>query len=316
MNTPRALSWLLAVALALTASRIAVAEPAPDSPTKQAGQHFERGVALYNETDYRAALVEFKRAYEIAPNAAVLYNLGQTYYQLQNYAAALSAFERFISESGDSPMHKQEVDDMIKTLRLRVGKIQISTSLPDTEITVDDDLVGKTPLTAAVVVSVGRRKITALHNGRNAETRYVDVSAGDLVKVAIDFPNAASATPETPTLAAAGKSAEPAPRGPGLRNGLWVATGVLAAGAITTGILALHAQTELSDARNTFPETASDLDTKSRNVKTYGAIADITGGLAIISGVFALYFTISKSPTHEVHAGIAPGGVLIGGTFK
>src|ERR1043165_5818761 len=75
---------------------VAHAEPASDSSVKEAGKHFQRGVTLYNEADYRAALVEFKRAYEIAPNSAVLYNIGQTYYQLQNYAAALVALGRYL----------------------------------------------------------------------------------------------------------------------------------------------------------------------------------------------------------------------------
>jgi hypothetical protein len=319
MTTPRALIWLISAAVAFAAlpASIAVADP-QDSPTKQAGQHFERGVALFNETDYRAALVELKRAYEIAPNAAVLYNLGQTNYQLQNYAAALSAFERFIAESGESPSHKQEVEDMIKTLRLRVGKIQITTSLPDTEITVDDDLVGRTPLTAAVVVSVGRRKVTALHNGRTAETRYVDVSAGDTVKVSVDFPTAASPGPtDVPALAATAKGPEPAhAHSNTTRNALWITTGVLAAGALTTGAFALKANSDLKTARNTFPETESDLHDKSRKVTTFSAIADIAGGAAVITGCFALYLTLSKSSTHEVHAGLTPTGILVGGTFK
>ena len=96
---------------------------ADDSPSKQAGEHFDRGVGLYGEADYRAALVEFKRAYEIAPNAAVLYNLGQTYFQLQNYASALDSFTRYLSESGESPSHKAEVENAIKTLKTRVGTI-------------------------------------------------------------------------------------------------------------------------------------------------------------------------------------------------
>jgi len=56
---------------------------------REAGKHFQRGVTLYNETDYRAALVEFRRAYDLAPNAAVLYNIGETEYQLRDYASAL-----------------------------------------------------------------------------------------------------------------------------------------------------------------------------------------------------------------------------------
>src|SRR4029077_6652980 len=128
--------------------------PAPSSaasPVKEATTHFRRGVALYNEADYRGALIEFKRAYEIAPNASVLYNVGETYYQLQNYAAALAVFERYLTEAGTSAPHRREVEQTLETLRTRVGNVQISTNVPDCEITVDDDLVGKTPSGTPVV---------------------------------------------------------------------------------------------------------------------------------------------------------------------
>src|SRR5580698_10681100 len=111
----------LALTLAFALAPASFADP-PESPTKQASEHFDRGVAMYGEADYRAALVEFKKAYEIAPNAAVLYNLGQTYYQLQNYAEALGAFQQYLAQSGDSPSHLAEVQAAINTLKARVGK--------------------------------------------------------------------------------------------------------------------------------------------------------------------------------------------------
>src|SRR5262249_26457730 len=150
---------------------------------KDATLHFRRGVALYSEADYRGALAEFKRAYEIAPNASVLYNVGETYYQLQNYAAALAVFERYLNEAGTNAPHRREVEQTLQTRRTRAGTVRITTNVPDCEITVDDDRVGKTPFEAPVVASVGRRKITAMHTGRAPETRFVEVSAGDTAEV-------------------------------------------------------------------------------------------------------------------------------------
>jgi len=289
-----------------------VAAPAradgPDSPTKQAGEHFERGVGLYGEADYRAALVEFRRAYEIAPNAAVLYNLGQTYYQLQNYASALDAFERYLAESGDSPSHKTEVETAIGTLKTRVGKLAVTTNLDASEVTVDDELVGKTPIPTAVAVSVGRRKITVLHDGHSPEVRYVDIAAGETAKLAIDFP-------------ALGGSAQPSdkPGQPGSHERptktLWIVSGALAAGAITMGVLGYVASRDLQDARNTFPATPGDLDSKASRVTTFGLIADIAGAAALVTGGVALYFTVSKGKGHEVQAGLTPTGLRIAGTF-
>src|SRR3954469_14619078 len=97
-------------------SSVAYADPQqPGTSLKEAGKHFQRGVALYNEADYRAALVEFRRAYDIAPNAAVLYNIGQTYYQLQNYAAALTTLQHYLGEAGPTAPHRHEVEQTLDT---------------------------------------------------------------------------------------------------------------------------------------------------------------------------------------------------------
>src|SRR5688572_20736629 len=93
---------ILSSALILASASATVPVFAADAPTqeqiKDAGRHFQRGVALFSEADYPGALVEFKRANEIAPNAAVLWNIGQTQYQLRNYAAALTTFEKYLNE--------------------------------------------------------------------------------------------------------------------------------------------------------------------------------------------------------------------------
>src|SRR5580704_6222741 len=238
---------ILLVALGAIVATRADADP-PDSPTKQAAEHFDRGVAMYGEADYRAALVEFKKAYEIAPNAAVLYNLGQTYYQLQNYAEALSAFEQYMQQSGESPSHEAEVRAAIKTLKARVGKVMVTTNVPGAEITVDDELAGKAPMSAAIDVSIGHRKITVLHNGQNPETRYVDVAAGDLVKLEIDLAAPAGEGGGQPLPPAA--DAQPTDRTT-LVIGGWIATGALTVGAITVGAIAWDTSSQLQTLRNT-----------------------------------------------------------------
>ena len=295
--------WVLAFVV-IAISSVARAD---DSPTKQAGEHFDRGVGLYGEADYRAALVEFKRAYEIAPNAAVLYNLGQTYFQLQNYASALDAFQRYLAESGDSPSHKVEVEASVKTLKTRVGTLQITVSLSGSEVTVDDEVVGSTPITVAVAVSVGRRKITALHAGHSPEIRYVDVAAGEASKLSIEFPALGGARPND-------QPGQPTSHAD-LARQLWIGTAVLGAGAITMGVLAYLDSRSLSDARNSFPASQSDLDSKASRVTLFSAIGDIAGAAAIVTGGVALYLTVSKSKTHEVQARLLPTGLQLAGTF-
>ncbi|HEU4731668.1 MAG TPA: tetratricopeptide repeat protein, partial [Kofleriaceae bacterium] len=272
MSSRRAVSLTVLASLALSSGALSIARADAPSPAaiSDAGKHFQRGVTLYNEADYRAALVEFRRAYEIAPNPAVLYNIGQTYFQLQNYAAALMALGRYLTEAGSSAAHRREVEQTIDTLQARVGKIAVTTSLPDCDITVDDEPVGKTPLADPVLVSIGRRKVSALRDGRVVETRFVDVAAGDTVNLNLSIGEAgARGVPLAP-----GPDDKP-PANRAVRIG-WITTGVLGAGAVSTGVVAWLASRDLSDARKSVT-SREDLDSKSSRVSKFALAADILG---------------------------------------
>jgi len=302
--TARALSLAVMVCMALAS--LADAQPPAASPSAaaEAGKHFQRGVTMYNEADYRAALVEFRRAYETAPNAAVLYNIGQTYYQLQNYAAALVALGRYLTEAGSSAAHRREVEATIDTLQTRVGKVAVTTNLPGCDITVDDELVGKSPLEEPVLVSIGRRKITVLRDGRVTETRFVDVAAGDTVNVAL------SAGDRSDQVGSAPKSS-----GKSSTTWGWYVTGGLGAVAVGTGVAAYFESRSLSDARGKFHASADDLNSKGNLVKWLSRTADVSGALALIGAAVMVKISLSRSETSEAHVAITPNGIRVAGQF-
>src|SRR5689334_22666620 len=61
-------------------------------PVDRARVHYERGLQLFNEENYEAALFEFERAYELAPSYKILYNMARIQRQQNNYAAALRSY--------------------------------------------------------------------------------------------------------------------------------------------------------------------------------------------------------------------------------
>jgi hypothetical protein len=311
--TARALSLaVVAVVMSIELASPAVhAQPGAPSPAAvaEAGKHFQRGVTMYNEADYRAALVEFRRAYETAPNAAVLYNIGQTYYQLQNYAAALVALGRYLTEAGSSAAHRREVEATIDTLQTRVGKVAITTNLPGCDITVDDELVGKSPLDEPVLVSIGRRKITSLRDGRVTETRFVDVAAGDTVNVALSAGDPGGKNPDV-------SKVDPGPSSTTVMVA-WGITGGLGLLTAASGLYSLKLSNDLSDARGKMPADAASLKSQSDKVNLWSKY--ITNGLLVataVSAAVSIRFTLSRSATHEAHVAVVPGGVQLAGTFR
>jgi len=308
----------LAVIMTLGASLAGLAGPARgDAPTpaavKDAGKHFQRGVALYTEADYRAALVEFRRAYDTAPNAAVLYNIGQTYYQLQNYAAALTTLQRYLAEAGANALHRREVEQTVETLQSRVGKITITTNLPGCDIAIDDEPAGKTPFADPQLVSIGRRRVTATRPGVPPQTQFIDVAAGDTVQLAFTLSEAVAPVAQPPVVVPPSVTARPGRSNRGLIVG-WTATGVLGAGAVVTAVLALRASSDLKDARNTYPVSETSLDDKSSTVKRYAIAADVLAVAALVTGAISLKYTLSRR--HEVTVALVPTGLQLAGVFR
>jgi hypothetical protein len=313
---------------------------AEEPPAQVEGRaHFKRGVDFFKEGDYRGAMIEFKRAYELAPNYKVLYNLGQTSLELQDYASALRSFERYLADGGKDILapRRTQIEGEIEKLKKRVARVEIATSVPDAEVFVDDVSVGRTPLSAAVAVSAGRRKISALKGGLTA-MRVIDIAGGDSTTVMLEIvepvlaPSAAvgvagSRTPETGAVprspegmrASAGPSAIESSRNTGLWIGITV-TGALAAGTIATGIFALRAKKDFDNTVARYgvePQAVTDARQKTR---TLALVTDIFGGATVVAGGITLIAALasggpSKESTQAVRVDITPSGLLASGTF-
>jgi tetratricopeptide (TPR) repeat protein len=284
---------------------------------REASKHFQRGVTLYSEADYHGALVEFQRAYALMPNLIVLYNVGETQYQLRDYGGALQTFERYLSEAGPSDPHRAQVESNVKVLRSRVGQLTIVTVPLGAEVTVDDRPIGKTPFDRPITVGVGHLKVSAASPGRPAVTRYVDVAADDSVSMTLDLsPPVAAKVAALPP--ATGPDEVPRSRSYGRqwRTAGWIATGALAAGAIGFGVLAYRESKDLEDARDRYPTTASTLTQKANRTRTLSIVADsLTAAVLVVGGV-TLYSTLTagkEETSTRVMVGL--GGLYLDGTF-
>ncbi|WP_441289185.1 PEGA domain-containing protein [Sorangium sp. KYC3313] len=330
MKTPRALA--LCAAIVLSAPLGAFARPAGDK-TEEADARFRRGVELYNEVDYGAALTEFRRAYELAPAYQVLYNIAGTCYQLKDYACALRAFERYLADGGEQLPggRRAEVERDIAVLRSRVATVEISTSAPDVEISVDGVPAGKTPLPEPLLMSAGRRRIAAEAPGRPAVLRVVDVAGGDHVRLTIELPEARA--PQGP---AEGAGGAPAPlgalrmdRAPRQQRSVpvfpWLATGALAAGAAATGVLALGASGDLDAELDRYPGDARAVERARARSEALALTTDLLAGAAVLAGGISIYLTVAgagpergdgeRASSPPVRLTIAPASLELAGSF-
>lgn len=309
---------LVVFVTALLVALLVVSSPgrafAQTSPA-EAESHFKRGVALYQESDFKAALVEFKRAYDLSKNWRLLFNVAQAQYQAHDYAEALANFETYLREGGDKlpRARRAEVDKEIARLRARVGRVTIRSSVQDAIVSVDDDAVGPAPVTRTV--AVGPRRITVKKDGYAPFTQSVEIASGDdrVVEAVLEpIPAAAPATPITPE-----------PQAPAQRSHFpweaWTVTGVLTVAAVTTGILAIDASSKLDTAKGRLDVTDGELHDASKRVKTFGLVSDLLAVGAIGSGALSLYLTLRAPSRPEKAASVRvtpwPGGISASGRF-
>lgn len=79
------------------------ASPAQPERVERARALFEEGRAAYEDGRFREALDRFQRAYELAPRAELLFNIGQAHDRLAHPAEARQAYQAYLEARPDAP---------------------------------------------------------------------------------------------------------------------------------------------------------------------------------------------------------------------
>lgn len=139
---------------------IAHAQTAGDASRTEARERFDRGLELFNERRFDAALAEFERAYAIAPAAPVLYNLARVHAALGHAVAASDAFERYLRDATDlTPQRRASVTQDLERQRARVARIVIVANVRGATVSLDGVDVATTPLAEPLRVTAGSHTV-------------------------------------------------------------------------------------------------------------------------------------------------------------
>ena len=259
--------------------------------TAQAREHFQRGVKLYEEDDFRTALIEFKRAYELAPNSTILFNIGNSYYQLREYAEALKNLEQYVREVGAAipKESRAQADREIEELRGRVAHVTFTSNVPGAELTMDDAKVGALPLPQNQIISSGRHRLSLSKPGYRTVTKDVDIAGGDTLSIPFEMKaEELTVMGSPPVIEKSGGHA-------GSIAAFSIGVVGLAVGTVA-GIAALSNKSDLDDAcvDKVCPRSAQDnVDSFSRNgiVSTIGFAV---GGAGLVLGGILYYAESSR----------------------
>jgi tetratricopeptide (TPR) repeat protein len=266
----------------------------------EAKLHFDRGVALFKDEDYKLALAEFRRAYESGGDFRVLYNIGQVHYQLGNYAEAKRTLVKFLADGADhiAATTRAGVTSDIEALSIRTGTLTLRANVGGADVLVDGEKNGVTAApgsTLVLLVNSGPHRITLQKNGFTDTTKNLSLVGGEDRALTFEL---------------AEKPAEPRAFDP-----LWIGfggTGLLAVGAGISGVAWGAARSEYDDVlkRQT---TRDEVDDKGSKVDRYMVLTLALGGAALVAGVISTVVSLSRSTPRRVGLWVTPAGA--GGRF-
>lgn len=286
----------------------APAGPVSEEKRKEAAERFKRGVQLQADGNLDAAVIEFERAYELAPAYQVLFNIAVVYRDKNDRASALRAFERFLSEGGVKvdAKRRKEVEGEISKLKDVVATVTVKVNVPGADIILDDYPLGKSPLAQPQLVNVGRHKIEAMKDGYKSDAQLFALAGRDertielnLKEIKNDPPPVVTTPPAKTTAPPATTPPPPPPKPPaesggqkGLGYGLAIA-GVLGVGL--GGFFGLSANSAWKEAKDLGcgggkcpTKAAQDKSESASSNANLSTLGFGLGGAALVAGVVLL----------------------------
>ncbi len=153
------------------------AQTLSEATRAEARERFDRGLELFNERRYDAALAEFERAYQIAPAPPVLYNLARVHAALGHAVEATDAYERYLHEATDlAPQRRAAITQDFERQRSRVARITVVVNVPGATVSLDGVDVATAPLQEPLRVPAGAHTLGVRAPSYDSAQRAVTVA--------------------------------------------------------------------------------------------------------------------------------------------
>lgn len=159
----------------------------------------QEGVALRRAGDDLAGLGKFEEANAIKKSPRTLAQMGMAEQALGRWGAASRHLRAAVTAADDPWIRKNRatIEQALKTVRQRVGELQVVGSPAGSEVRVDGELVGKLPLDVPVVVTAGSVAIEVRSPGYLPAVRSAHVLVGGLARETFRLQSTAPAVGET-----------------------------------------------------------------------------------------------------------------------
>jgi hypothetical protein len=197
---------LLCLSLTLVAAPT-VAQEARPTAAQAAYRNAQEAMGKGNWHEAKAILIDLWKKSQTFDVAA---SLGEVEYHLGHHdrAARYTAFALAHLPPKEKGATAQRIQAAFDELRPRVGTISIAVNEDAAEVVVDNEPIGRAPLSEPIFVNPGAHEIEARMQGRRV-TKSVVVEAGTDVAVSLDLPDPVATSPLPPPVSVDGQGIAP-----------------------------------------------------------------------------------------------------------
>ncbi len=304
---------------ALACPRLAAAE---DDAVARATVHFERGIELYQDKDFNAALSEFRRAFALAPNYRLHYNIAIALSRMHKYVEAIAEFERYLEGANPKVDGKTIalVHHEVERLSERLASVAVQVNVPNAVVEIDGVAQSPAAVQERVVVSMGERQVRVTADGYQPVSQTVQLAAGEHRELQIALME--KSLEALPLINDLRTDLTTSSKREARKTSAWIATGftvALVAGAGVTGYLAWDGNRDLDvQLARPAPSPGEVASTRGR-VRTFALTADIFTVAALASGAVSWYLWSRDDPKSEQRVStslhVGPNALVLGGVF-
>ncbi|MEJ7731795.1 MAG: PEGA domain-containing protein [Polyangiaceae bacterium] len=195
----------------------------------EAAKLFHQGSAAYDAGRFEEALRSWRAAWDLHRTFDIAGNLAQVELKLgkrRGAAEHLTYALRNFPPSAKATV-RAEMEARLDALKKDIPSVRVRVNVPEAEVLVDGQVVGRAPLSDALYVEPGKHLIAARHAGHTEAQQEVELAPGNTQDVELTLAAAPLEQPATPADGGA----------PRLNTGLLVGGIALAAAGLATGIV-------------------------------------------------------------------------------
>jgi hypothetical protein len=195
----------------------------------EAARLFHQGSAAYDTGRFEEALRAWRAAWDLHRTFDIAGNLAQVELKLgkrRDAAEHLTYALRNFPPSAKASV-RAEMEARLDALKKDIPSVRVRVNVPEAEVLVDGQVVGRAPLTDAIYVEPGKHIIGARHAGHIDAQQEIELAAGNTQDLELTLAAAPADHPVNP----------PDEGGARLNNGLLIGGIALAAAGLATGIV-------------------------------------------------------------------------------